>query len=141
MTERTFIVTEINYCLSLPQLQKYSDDDLCQLFMYASRDKEDNFRADCTYWMCVMEVNRRKYDKWPYEMDIISYVNIYDESQDVIFRYGNQYQMYVISGTVLVYDDDWIPHIFGSTEDDSRCIWKYFCVSREDGSASESVMS
>ncbi|MCI9379865.1 MAG: hypothetical protein HFG88_02320 [Dorea sp.] len=102
---------------------------------------EEIFRARCTYYMCVMESNRRNYDKWPCEMDVISYVNIYDEDKNVIFGYGGRYMMYVINGAVLVYDDQWIPHLFGSTEEDIRCVWKYFCVPREDKYDTEEIMS
>lgn len=135
------MLLEIDYCISLMQLQKYSDTELCQLFIYASRDKNDIFRADCTYRMCIMELNRRNHDRWPYEMDVISYVNIYDEDGEPIFGYGRQYQMFIIQGAVLVYDDGWVPYLFSSREEDIRCIWKYFCVSREDKSCSERITS
>lgn len=134
-------MTEIDYCISLIQLQKYSDTELCQLFICASRDKGGIFRADCTYKMCLMELDRRNYDRWPYEMDIISYVNIYDEDGDIIFRYGSRYQMYIIRGSILVYDDDWVPYLFSYRDEDTRCIWKYFCVSREDRTGYENVTS
>jgi len=88
-----------------------------------------------------MELDRRNYDRWPYEMDIISYVNIYDEDGDIIFRYGSRYQMYIIRGSILVYDDDWVPYLFSYRDEDTRCIWKYFCVSREDRTGYENVTS
>lgn len=127
-----FIVTEINYGITLTQLQKYTDDELYKLFIYAKRDRDEIFHANCIYWMCTMEINRRKYDKWPVEMNVISYVNIYDEDHNTIFGFGNQYQMYIISGTILIYDDNLVPHIFSSIEDDARCVWKYFCQSKCD---------
>lgn len=74
-------------------------------------------------------------------MNVISYVNIYDEDGEIIFGYGRQYQMYIIQGSVLVYDEDWVPYLFSSQEEDTRCIWKYFCVSREDETVSEHVTS
>ena len=132
---------EIDYSISLPQLQNLSDFKLHQLLLCAECEMEEIFRARCTYYMCVMESNRRNYDKWPCEMDVISYVNIYDEDKNVIFGYGGRYMMYVINGAVLVYDDQWIPHLFGSTEEDIRCVWKYFCVPREDKCITKEIMS
>lgn len=132
---------EIDYSISLPQLQNLSDFKLHQLMLCAECEMEEIFRARCTYYMCVMESNRRNYDKWPCEMDVISYVNIYDEDKNVIFGYGGRYMMYVINGAVLVYDDQWIPHLFGSTEEHIRCVWKYFCVPREDKYDTEEIMS
>ena len=132
---------EIDYSISLPQLQNLSDFKLHQLMLCAECEMEEIFRARCTYYMCVMESNRRNYDKWPCEMDVISYVNIYDEDKNVIFGYGGRYMMYVNNGAVLVYDDQWIPHLFGSTEEDIRCVWKYFCVPREDKYDTEEIMS
>ncbi|WP_289292298.1 hypothetical protein [Sporofaciens musculi] len=111
------------------------------MFIYASRDKDEIFRADCTYRMCIMELNRRNHDRWPCEMDVISYVNIYDEDGEILFGYGRQYQMYIIHGSVLVYDDDWVPYLFSSREEDKRCIWKYFCVSREEKTDAKYVTS
>ena len=137
MTERDFIVIEIDYCVSLSDIQKYTDIELCELFLYASQDKREIFRADCTFWMCVMEINRRKNDEWPVEMNVISYVNVYDENEKAVFKYGNPYQLFVIDGTVLVYDDNWIPNIFGCTENDEKWLWKYFCVSIDEKTASK----
>jgi len=138
---RILNVTEIDYCISFIQLQKYSDTQLCQLFIYASRDKNEIFRADCTYRMCLMELDRRNHDRWPCEMEIIPYVNIYDEDGKMIFGYGKRYQMYIIHGAVLVYDADWVPYLFSCREEDFRCIWKYFCVSRENKVDSQNVTS
>ena len=74
-------------------------------------------------------------------MDVISYVNIYDEDGEIIFGYGRQYQMFIIHGAVLVYDEGWVPYLFSSREEDTRCIWKYFCVSRVEKVSSEGVTS
>ena len=74
-------------------------------------------------------------------MDVISYVNIYDEDGEILFGYGRQYQMYIIHGSVLVYVDDWVPYLFSSREEDKRCIWKYFCVSREEKTDAKYVTS
>ena len=52
--------------------------------------------------------------------------DIYDEAKNIIFKYGNPYQLYIIDGNVLVYDDNWIPYIFYYIEDDMRCVWKFF---------------
>ncbi len=120
-----------DHYVSLSDIQKYSDNELYKLIMYSAKDKNESFRALCTYWMCIMETNRRKSDEFPVEMDVISYVNIYDENKNIIFRYGNSYQMYIIDGIVLIYDDNWIPYIFSYVESDDRCVWKYFCVSRD----------
>ena len=135
------VITTIDYCISLPQLQKLSDFELRQLLLYSKCDMEEIFRARCTYYMCVMESNRRTYDKWPCEMDVISYVNIYDEDKNVIFGYGGNYMMYVINGAVLVYNDQWIPYLFGSDEEDIRCVWKYFCVPREEKCITKEIMN
>lgn len=132
---------EIDYCMTLPQLQKLSDFNLRQLMLCAECDKEEIFRAKCTYYMCIMENNRRVYDKWPCEMDVISYVNIFDEDKNIIFGYGTHYMMYVIKGAVLVYDNQWIPYLFGSNEEDIRCVWKYFCVPRDDKYGTEEITS
>ena len=126
------MILKVDYCISLPELQQLSDYKLHQLLICSKFDMDDIFRAQCTYYMCLMESNRRQYDKWPHEMDVISYVNIHDEDGEVIFEYGKNYSMYVVNGAVLVYDNNWIPYIFGSTEEDMRCVWKFFCVSRED---------
>ena len=74
-------------------------------------------------------------------MDVISYVNIYDEDKNVIFGYGGNYMMYVINGAVLVYNDQWIPYLFGSDEEDIRCVWKYFCVPREEKCITKEIMN
>lgn len=132
-------MTEIDYCVSLSDIQNYTDDELSKLLMYACQDKKDIFRADCTFWMCIMEINRRKNDEWPVEMNVISYANIYDEAKNIIFKYGNPYQLYIIDGNVLVYDDNWIPYIFSYIEDDMRCVWKFFCIPREDQVVSNSM--
>ena len=132
------MILEMDYCLSLPDIQKMSEYELRQLLICSKVDANNIFRAECTYYMCLMEENRRRYDRFPYEMDVISYVNIRDEDHEIIFGYGRRYSMYVIEGAVLVYDDNWVPYIFGSTEEDIRCVWKYFCVSREDKISSKS---
>ena len=81
-----------------------------------------NVRIICVLWKAIEEItiNGR-----------VSYVDIYDEDNNVIFGYGDHYTMYVIKGAVLVYDNQWIPYLFGSNEEDPMCIWKYFCVSRD----------
>ena len=135
------VITTIDYCISLPQLQNLSDFELRQLLLYSKCDMEEIFRARCTYYMCIMENNRRIYDRWPCEMNVISYVNIYDEDKNVIFGYGGHYMMYVINGAVLVYDDQWIPYLFGSDEEDVRCVWKYFCVPREEKSGTQEYVN
>lgn len=136
-----FTVIEIDYSISLPQVQKLSDFKLRQLMLCAECEMKEIFRARCTYYMCFMENNRRNYDRWPCEMDVISYVNIYDEDKNLIFGYGDHYMMYVINGAVLVYDDKWVPYLFGSTEEDPKCVWKYFCVTRDEKYGTEKTLN
>lgn len=117
---------EIDYNMSLIDLQKYSDEEVHQVLECANRDKDEIFRAECTYWMCWMEVNRRNNDKWPEHLDVRCISNIFDENHNIVFRLGNHYVLYEIENAVLVYCDKWIPYIFSLVEEDDKCTWKYF---------------
>lgn len=92
----------------------------------AKRDKDEIFRAECMYWMCRMEIDRRNDDKWPECLDVRCISNIFDEDHNIIFRLGNHYVLYEIDNGVLAYCDKWVPYIFTIDEKDSRCTWKYF---------------
>lgn len=118
----------INYNISLPELQTLSDKELYQIFMYADRDKDNIFRAACTYWMCVMEINRKNHDIEPDCLEVKCLSNIFDSVHEVIFRLGNKYIMCAVDETMVVYDNKWVPYIFSIIEEDSRCVWKYFGV-------------
>ena len=48
----------IDYCMSLIELQKYTDADIRKILECAERDKDQIFRAECTYWMCRMEIDQ-----------------------------------------------------------------------------------
>lgn len=122
------MLKEIDYCISLIQLQEYSDRDLEELQGYAQKDMDEYFRATCTYYMCRLETRRRKYDDAPENMDIKCISNIFDSEHEIIFRVGRHYRMYSVDRIMLIYDDKWIPYIFTIDEEDSRCVWKYFGV-------------
>lgn len=44
---------EIDYNMSLIELQKYTDEELYQVLNCANQDKNEIFRAECTYWMQI----------------------------------------------------------------------------------------
>ena len=117
---------EIDYNMSLIELQKYTDEELYQVLNCANQDKNEIFRAECTYWMCRMEIDRRNNNKWPDFLDVRCISNIFDEDHNIIFRLGNHYVLYEVENAMLVYCDKWIPYIFSIVEENSRCTWKYF---------------
>lgn len=117
---------EIDYNISLIDLQKYSDEEVYQVLECANRDKNEFFRAECVYWMCRMEIDRRNNKNWPKSLDVRCISNIFDDDHNIIFRLGNHYVIYEIENAVLIFCDKWIPYIFTITEEDSRCVWKYF---------------
>lgn len=120
------MLREIDYCLSLIQLQDYSDDDLKQLYTCAGMDQAELYRAACTYWMCRMEIDRRERDSEPENARVKCIHNIFDDEHEIIFRGGNYYWMYVIGAAILIYDSKWVPYVFSIIEEDTRCVWKYF---------------
>lgn len=119
---------EIDYNMSLADLQNCDDDELYHVFMYSDRDREELFCAACTYFMCVMEINCRNEEELPKCLDLKCISNTFDSDHEVVFRLGNKYRMYAIDDTMLVYDDNWIPYIFTIIEGDNRCIWRYFTL-------------
>lgn len=98
----------------------------------AERDKDEFFRAECTYWMCKMEIDCRCDDKWTKYLDVKCISNIFDENHDIIFRLGYHYVIYEIENAMLIYNDKWVPYIFTIIEEDSRCVWKYFGIWKEN---------
>lgn len=117
---------EIDYCMSLSELQELTVEEIYRIQKCAERDKDEIFRAECIYWMCRMEIDRRNNDKWSACLDVRCISNIFDEDYNIVFRHGNHYVLYEIEHAVLVYCEKWIPYIFTIIEDDSRCTWKYF---------------
>lgn len=115
-----------DYNISLIELQKYSDDDLKELLVVSQKDKDEVYRAACTYLMCIMESNRRINDEEPEWLDLKCIANIFDTEHEIIFRLGNKYRMYAMDDLMLVYNDRWVPYIFTIIEEDDKCIWKYF---------------
>lgn len=124
------MIKEIDYNISLVELQEYNDDELYHLFMYSDRYRKDIFRAACTYYMCIMEINRRKNEEPPEYLDLKCISNIFGSDREVIFRLGNKYRMYAIDNTMLVFNDSKVPYIFSIIDGDNRCIWKYFTINR-----------
>lgn len=126
---------EIDYNISLPELQEYADEELYQILACAEKDKDEFYRAECTYWMCVMETDRRSDSGWLEYLDVKCLSNLFDKNHNAAFRLGNHYRMYKIENAMLAYSDKWVPHIFSIIEDDSLCAWKYFGLWKgiEDG--------
>lgn len=124
---------ETDYYLSLIQLQTYSDEELYRLFMFSDRDRNTIFRAACTYFMCIMESNRRSEDGIEAEhMTVRCLANIFNPDHNLIFQLDGQYEMFAIDYTMIVYDKNWIPYIFTIIENDERCVWKYFGMCNEN---------
>ena len=117
---------EIDYYMSLIKLQEYTDEELYHVLECAEHDKNEFFRAACTYWMCIMEIGRRKDNKYLKHLDIKCITNIFDNNHEIIFRLGNHYKLYEIDKVIIVYSDKLIPYIFTIVEEDTRCVWKYF---------------
>lgn len=126
------MLKEIDYYISLVQLQEYSNEELEELFVYAKRDMDYYFRAACTYYMCKIEIERRRYTGIPEELDVKCISNIFDSDHEIIFRIGRHYRMYLIDKIMLIYDDKWIPYIFSVEEGDSRCVWKCFSTWKDN---------
>lgn len=123
---------KIDYCMSLVELQEYSDEEVYQVLKCAKQDKNEFFRAECTYWMCKMEIDRRHDDKCPEYLDVKCISNIFDESHEIIFRLGKHYRLYEIEKGILIYCDKLVPYVFNVDENDSRCVWKYFGIWKEN---------
>lgn len=79
-----------------------------------------------------MEIDRRCDDKWTKYLDVKCISNIFDENHDIIFRLGYHYVIYEIENAMLIYNDKWVPYIFTIIEEDSRCVWKYFGIWKEN---------
>lgn len=123
---------EIDYSISLMQLQGYSDEDLNILMEYSKKDKENDFRAACIYYMCMMDFQRRNEDSEQENMKVKCISNLYDEDSDKIFDFEKCYEMYSIDNIMLIYDGKMIPYIFDITEESNRCVWKYFGLWEDD---------
>lgn len=134
--EETKLDTENKYNLTLPQLQAFNDFALNTLFMMADQDRTQNYRAKCTYWMCVMEINRREHDIFPESMILRCKGNIIDDGE-IIFERNNEYTLYAVDETMLVYNDDMRPYVFNMIDGDDMCIWVRFGKPSSLSSASD----
>lgn len=120
------------YNMTLTELREYTDEELRQLLAYMEQERQSGvahgnpYRASCTYWMCVLERQIRKGSPILEHMDIKCIHNIFDTGQKYIFRRGNRYHMYQFDDTLLVFNDKREPYLFSKSEDDAKCIWKYF---------------
>lgn len=129
-------MSEIPYELSLGDLQRLSDLEISKLMVSSdSARKNDVYRAECTYWMCIMEIHRRSRDElFPESVEVKCLESIYD--QNVLqFECGKTYTMYAVDCTMLIFTDDMRPYAFNIIDDDNYCVWKYFGIGNDNSSS------
>lgn len=125
--------TEDKYNISLPELQQFNDIALSTLLMYSDRDRATDYKAMCTYWMCIMEINRRDSDFFPESMEVRCKGNILDDGK-IRFKRDGIYTLYAVDQTMLVYDEEMRPVVFNMIDRDDMCIWTRFgMVQQSDG--------
>ena len=49
----------LDYTISRDDLYEMSEHDVCELLMYADRDRKTLPVAEKIYWWCIEEINRR----------------------------------------------------------------------------------
>lgn len=124
-----------SYEMSLGELQGLSDLEIYKLMIYSDRDrKNDIYRAECTYWMCILEINRISTDEFPESIEVKCLESIYDQGV-LKFECGKTYTMYAVDCTMLIFTDDMRPYAFNIIDDDNYCVWKYFGIGNDNSSS------
>ena len=118
---------EIDYTVTYPELQQCSDRDLSELMMYSGEDAKNNnnYWAECIYWMCVLEINLRMDETVEYE-DFVCIGGLQDSDGSMIFFKGHIYTLYALDDVVLVFDAEMHPYVFTTREDDSLRVSRFF---------------
>lgn len=114
--------------MNLQEIQKCNSKEIEDIILYTDNIKKQDFRAECLYWMCMLEVNIRADQDVEYTW-IKCIANIRNKDGDIIFQYGKDYMVFVLGLVPIVFTGDLFPYIFSIKEEDHRCIWKYFTES------------
>lgn len=121
---------EIDYTVTYPELQQYSDYELSSLMMYSDRDRKDNYWAECVYWMCILEISNRREIVTEYT-DVICIGAVTNKAGEKIFVRGKTYTLYAIDNVALVFDEELHPFIFRMIKDDMYCVTNFFRLADE----------
>ena len=113
--------------MNLQEIQKCNNKQIEEIILHTDNIRKYDFRAECLYWMCMLEVNIRT-DQDVEHTWIKCIANIRNKDGDIIFQYGKDYMVFVLGLVPIVFTGDLFPYIF-SIKEDHRCIWKYFTES------------
>lgn len=117
-----------NYDITLTEVRQYTDSELGLRIDISGAERKESYRADCVYWMCMMEKNRRDGEQTPEFMELKCIRNLFNEEQEYAFRLGNRYRMFEVGPVLLVFNEKLRPYLFTASENDKWCIWKYFSL-------------
>ena len=116
------------HSMNLEKIQKCSNKELEEIILYTDKVRCQDFRLECLYWMCILEVNIRADEDVEYTW-IRCVTNISNKEGNVLFQYGKDYMVFVVGTILIVLTESLFPYIFSAREEDQRCIWKYFTES------------
>lgn len=47
------------HCMNLEEIQKCNNKQIEEIILHTDNIRKQDFRAECLYWMCMLEVNIR----------------------------------------------------------------------------------
>ena len=114
--------------ITLVTVRQYTNSELQDAIRYFCMERKVPYRAECIYWLCILEQHRRDGQIGMEYMDLKCVHNIFDEDREYIFRAGNKYRLHEVDNILLIINDKLKPYVFTAVEGDTRCVWKYFSL-------------
>ena len=72
--------------ITLVTVRQYTNSELQDAIRYFCMERKVSYRAECIYWLCILEQHRRDGQIGMEYMDLKCVHNIFDEDREYIFR-------------------------------------------------------